>query len=67
VSNLPPERLVLMFGAGIALAAYVYWTVIGLGRGEGWTDIPALRALFVLGSVGLLAGLLRLIRAIDES
>lgn len=56
-----------MFGVGIALAAYVYWTVVGLERGEGWTDVPALRALFVLGSVCLLAGLLRIIRAIDES
>ncbi|GAB5534141.1 MAG: hypothetical protein Rubg2KO_03900 [Rubricoccaceae bacterium] len=67
VSNLPSERLVLLFGVGIALAAYLYWTAVGLRQGEGWTDVPALRALFVLGSVGLLAGLLRVIRAIDES
>ena len=67
MSNLPSERLVMMFGVGIALAAYIYWTAVGLGRGEGWTNIPSLRALFVLGSVLLLAGLLRVIRAIDES
>lgn len=56
-----------MFGVGIALAAYIYWTVVGLGRGEGWTNVPSLRALFALGSVILLAVLLRVIRAIDES
>lgn len=56
-----------MFGVGIALAAYIYWTVVGVSRGEGWTDAPALRALFVFASVALLAGLLRLIRAIDDS
>ena len=67
MTNLPSDRLVVMFGVGIALAAYIYWTVVGLGRGEGWSDIPALRALFVLSSVCLLALLLRVIRAIDES
>ena len=67
MSNLPSERLVMWFGVGIALAAYIYWTVVGLGRGEGWTGIPAFRALFVLGSVSVLAVLLRMIRAIDES
>ena len=67
MAKLPSEHLVVMFGLGIALAAYLYWTVVGLDRGEGWTDVPALRALVVLGSVGLLALLLRVIRAIDES
>lgn len=67
MTRLPSERLVLGFGIGIALSAYIYWTVVGLNRGEGWTNVPSLRALFALGSVILLAVLLRVIRAIDES
>lgn len=66
MSRLPSEHLVLRFGVGIALAAYVYWTVVGLRRGEGWTTVPSLRALFALASVILLAVLLRVIRAIDD-
>ena len=65
--DLPTERLVLVFGIAIAASAYVYWTVVGLGRGDDWSSVPANRALIVLGGVLLLAGLLRLIRAIDES
>ena len=65
--GLPSERLILGFGIAIALCAYAYWSAIELGRGEGVTATPALRAVVVLGGTLLLAGLLRLIRSIDES
>ena len=65
--GLPSERLVLGFGIVIAACAYAYWSTIELGRGEGVTATPSLRALVVLGGTLLLAGLLRLIRSIDES
>lgn len=67
MTNLPPERLVLAFGLGIAAVAYVYWTAVGIDRGEGWTGVPSMRALVALGGAGVLALLLRLIRSIDES
>ena len=67
MSGLPSERLVLAFGLVIAACAYAYWTTVELGRGEGLTVNPAYRALFVIGGVSILAGLLRLIRAIDET
>lgn len=57
----------LGFGIVIAACAYLYWSAVELGRGEGLTATPALRAVVVLGGTLVLAGLLRLIRAVDDS
>ena len=57
--NLPPERLVLAFGCGIAAAAYGYWTVEAIRLGLGWTSLAAIRAAVVLGATLLLALVLR--------
>ena len=65
--GLPSERLVLGFGIVIAACAYAYWSAVEVGRGEGLTATPSLRALVVLGGTLLLAGLLRLIRSIDDT
>ena len=67
MANLPTERIVLWFGIGIAAAAYLYWSALGFSRGEGWSSVPALRALGALAGITLLTVLLRLIRSIDES
>ena len=60
--NLPTERLVLVFGCGIAAVAYVYWTVEAARLGLGWTAIASLRAAVVLGATVLLALVLRAVR-----
>lgn len=56
----PYERLVLGFGAAIAAVSYLYWTSVGMDRGDGWTSLPASRALFALGAAVILALVLRL-------
>ncbi|MEM1116328.1 MAG: hypothetical protein AAF845_07080 [Bacteroidota bacterium] len=63
--NLPTERLVLAFGAGIAVLAYGYWTVRELRLGEGLTGIASLRAGVVLGAMILLALVLRAVKAVN--
>ena len=60
--NLPPERLVLAFGCGIAAVAYVYWTAQAVQRGLGWTSVASLRAGVALLGCLLLALVLRAVR-----
>ena len=60
--NLPPERLVLAFGCGIAAVAYVYWTVEAVQMGLGWTRVASLRAGVTLAGTLLLALVLRAAR-----
>ncbi len=57
--NLPTERLVLAFGAAIAAAAYLYWTVRSLQLGLGWTSTASIRAGVVLVAFVILSLLLR--------
>ena len=57
--NLPTDRLVLAFGAGIAAVAYGYWTVETARLGLGWSAVPAVRAGVVLVGTVLLALVLR--------
>ena len=56
----PFEKLALGFGVAIAAATYVYWTLLGFERGEGWTSVAASRALVGLGGACVLAVILRL-------
>ena len=65
--NLPTERLVLVFGCGIAAAAYLYWTVEAVRLGLGWTSIASLRSAVVLGATVLLALVLRAARHLNDS
>ena len=60
--NLPPERLVLAFGCGIAAAAYAYWTAEAVQLGLGWTSVASLRAGVTLAGTLLLALVLRAAR-----
>ena len=60
--NLPTERLVLVFGCGIAAVAYLYWTIEAIQLGLGWTSIASLRAGVVLLGTVLLALLLRAVK-----
>ena len=61
-ANLPPERLVLAFGCGIAAAAYAYWTAEAVRYGLGWSSIASLRAGGALLGCLLLALVLRAVR-----
>ena len=60
--NLPPERLVLAFGSGIAAAAVLYWAAEAAGLGLGWGAVAAPRGAVVLGATLLLALVLRAVR-----
>lgn len=62
----PLDRLVLPFGLVLGLGALVYWTVLGYLRFGAWLSEGLLRAVFVLGAVLLLAGVLRWARWIAE-
>ena len=64
--NAPRYTLVLTFGLVLAAAAFVYWTVIGYAHFDTWTPDGLFRAVFVLGAVGLLAGVLRLARWLTD-
>ena len=60
------HQLVLPFGFVLAGATFVYWTVLGYVRFNAWTPEGLFRAVFVLGAVLLLSGILRLARWITE-
>lgn len=64
--NLPTERLVLVFGCGIAAAAYLYWTAEAVRLGLGWTSVASLRAAIALGGTVLLALILRAARHLND-
>ena len=64
--KVPYDRLVLPFGFVVALAAFVYWTALGYQRFAAWTPEGLFRAVFALGAVLLLAGVLRLARHVTE-
>lgn len=57
--NLPTERLVLSFGAAIAVATYAYWTYRSFQLGLGITATASIRAGVVLGAFVLLGLVLR--------
>lgn len=56
----PLHKLVLPFGLVLAAVTFVFWTVLGYLRFDAWSPEGLFRAVFVLGAVGLLAGVLRL-------
>ncbi len=58
----PLHSLVLPFGLVLAAVSLVYWTVFDYLRFETWTPEGLFRAVFVLGAVLLLSGILRLVR-----
>lgn len=60
------HKLVLPFGLGIGAAAFAYWTLLGYLHFETWTPDGLFRAVFVLGAVLLLAGVLWLARWITD-
>ncbi|MCH7977113.1 MAG: hypothetical protein IIC18_11270 [Bacteroidetes bacterium] len=62
----PLHHLVLPFGLVLAIATFAYWTVLGYVRFNEWTQEGLFRAVFVLGAVLLLSGVLRLVRWITE-
>ncbi len=62
----PLDKLVLLFGLVIAAGTFVYWTVLGYLHFETWTPDGLFRAVFVLGAVLLLAGVLRLAQWLTE-
>lgn len=62
----PFHKLVLPFGLGIAFGAFVFWTALGYLRYGGWTTEGLFRAVFALGAVLLLAGVLRLAEWLTE-
>ena len=56
----PFHKLVLPFGLVLAAATFGYWTALGYRHFDAWTPDGLFRAVFVLGAVGLLSGVLRL-------
>lgn len=62
----PLEKLVLPFGLAIAVAAFVFWTVLGYLRFGVWVHEGLLRAVVALGAVLLLAGVIRCARWVAE-
>lgn len=60
------HRLVLPFGLVIALGTLVYWTALGRLRFGAWLPDGLFRAVFALGAVLLLAGVLWLARWVTE-
>lgn len=54
------DRLVLIFGLGIAAMTLLYWTMMEYDRFGRWMGEGALRAAVVLGAMGLLSLVLRL-------
>lgn len=62
----PVSQLVLPFGLLLAAATFAYWTLLGYARFSVWTTEGLFRAVFVLGAVLLLSGILRLARWITE-
>lgn len=62
----PLDQLVLPFGLVLAAGTFVYWTVLGYVRFSAWTPEGVFRAVFVLGVVLLLSGVLRLARWITN-
>jgi len=50
----------------LAIATFAYWTVLGYVRFDEWTPEGLFRAVFVLGAVLLLSGILRLVHWITE-
>ena len=64
--KVPYDRLLLPLGLVVALAAFVYWTALGYRYFDAWTPEGLFRAVFALGAVLLLAGVLRLARYVTE-
>ena len=62
----PLHQFVLPVGLALAAATFAYWTVLGYVRFNAWTSEGLFRAVFVLGAVLLLSGILRLARWITE-
>ena len=62
----PLHQFVLPFGLVLAIATFAYWTVLGYVRFNSWTPEGLFRAVFVLGAVLLLSGVLRLARWMAE-
>jgi len=60
------HQLVLPLGFVLAIATFAYWTVLGYVRFDEWTPEGLFRAVFVLGAVLLLSGILRLVHWITE-
>lgn len=54
-----PERLILSFGLGIAVAAFVFWTAFGWIRFRMWIQDGVHTAVVALGATLFLALLVR--------